>query len=527
MKGVQEVAPTKKLKHSSEIAVQQQRLYDLFMQTPAMIAICRGPDLVFEMANPLYLQAVGKTKAILGKPLLEALPELAGQEVLDILYTVYKTGEAFTGKEVVIRLDKHQDGNLEDVYFTFVYQPVRDENGKVDGIMTHAMDVTEHVLARKQLEKSEANFRFMAESLPQKIFMANPNGKVIYFNSQWTEYTGKTMDVLMRDGVRHFLHPDDLPISMGQWRRAIKTSESMQNEQRMLRADGQYRRHISYVRAMHDERGNIIRWFGSMTDIEDVTRTAARNEELERVTEALREQRAQLVAVNEAKDEFISVASHQLRTPATSVKQYIGMLIEGFAGDLTAQQRDFLKQAYTSNERQISIVNDLLKVALVDAGKVRLRPDKVELASMISSVLKDQTAAFEEKNQTVMFVGERQDCVIMADSELLRAALENLVDNARKYTYESKTIKVKLQKLEDKVRIIVQDEGVGIRKDQIDKLFRKFTRLDNPLSIRAGGTGLGLYWVKKIVELHQGAIKVRSKEGQGTTFTIELPLPMK
>lgn len=506
-----------------EVENEKQRLHDLFMQVPAMMAVCRGPDLRFELANPLYLKAVGKTPDIIGKAVLEVFPELVGQGLLEILFTVYKTGEPFTGNEVPVKLDIHNNGQPEEVYFTFIYQPIRDSKDKVSGIMTHAVNVTEHVKARKTAEESEARFRFMAESLPQKIFTASPDGKITYFNPQWAEYTGLSLKKLEKGGVQQFVHPDDLPENMRLWRQALTTGEPLENEQRLRRGDGQYRKHISHVRAMRDSDGKIIRWFGSMTDIEDVTQTIAREKELEHKTAVLQEQRAELIAINTAKDDFISLASHQLRTPATSVKQYIGMLLEGYAGDVTDAQKDFLQRAYNGNERQINIVNDLLKVALVDAGRVKLRLEKVDLSPLISEIIAGQADKFASRKQNVQFESSKVKCPVIADGELTRMVMENLIDNACKYTYEGKNITIKLQKSKGNADIIIQDEGVGIPKDKLNKLFQKFSRLDNPLSIAAGGTGLGLYWVKQIIELHKGKISVVSKVGKGTTFTVSLP----
>jgi two-component system sensor histidine kinase SenX3 len=114
--------------------------------------------------------------------------------------------------------------------------------------------------------------------------------------------------------------------------------------------------------------------------------------------------------------------------------------------------------------------------------------------------------------------------MITGDSELLRMALENIIDNASKYTYENKAIQIKVQLLHNAVEIRIQDEGVGIPAEKISDLFEKFSRLDNPLSVIVGGTGVGLYWSKKVIELHRGSIAVTSKEGSGTTFIVTLPI---
>ncbi len=230
-----------------------------------------------------------------------------------------------------------------------------------------------------------------------------------------------------------------------------------------------------------------------------------------------------LIELNRAKDEFISLASHQLRTPATGVKQYLGMVLEGFVGELTDSQRSILEKANESNERQLRIVSDLLKVAQVDAGKVRLRKTEVDVTALIKDVIKEQRKTFEKRRQTIEFVPHKDDMKMHFDRDTIRMVLENLIDNAGKYSGEDKTVVVKLAEGDDEARIAIIDKGVGIKPEDQDRLFEKFSRIDNPLSTQVGGTGLGLYWAKKIIDLHQGKLTLESVAGEGTKFTIHLP----
>lgn len=226
------------------------------------------------------------------------------------------------------------------------------------------------------------------------------------------------------------------------------------------------------------------------------------------------------VRLNRAKDEFISLASHQLRTPATSVKQYLGMLMDGYTGELTKQQKQMLKIAYQNNERQLRIINDLLKVAAADAGIVALHKERTDLIQLIKQIIEDQTAKFAAKNQQVYFRHQQQHVFAHIDRDTFRMALENLIDNAHKYTLPDKKIEVSVARAGRHVHIAIKDEGMGIGQGDFKKLFQKFSRLNNPLSISSGGTGLGLYWTRQIIELHGGEITVKSQIGKGSTFTI-------
>lgn len=230
-----------------------------------------------------------------------------------------------------------------------------------------------------------------------------------------------------------------------------------------------------------------------------------------------------LIELNRAKDEFISLASHQLRTPATGVKQYLGMVLEGFVGELSESQHAILQKANESNERQLRIVSDLLKVAQVDAGKVRLRKADVDVTSLIKDVIKEQQETFEKRRQKVLFEPDNANLSLYFDRDTIRMVLENMIDNASKYSGEDKTVVVELREHAEEAQITITDKGVGIKREDQGRLFEKFSRIDNPLSTQVGGTGLGLYWAKKIVDLHQGRVTFESAIGEGTSFTIHLP----
>lgn len=230
-----------------------------------------------------------------------------------------------------------------------------------------------------------------------------------------------------------------------------------------------------------------------------------------------------LLDLNRSKDEFISIASHQLRTPATAVKQYVGMLLEGFAGEMAEQQRQLLQRAYESNERQLKIVSDLLKVAQVDAGKIMLRKTTAPIGELVREVVHDVQGVFRGREQHVVFEPPLKDIILEVDVASIRMVLENIIDNASKYSEADTTVTVCLKDGKQAITIEISDEGVGIDPEAATKLFEKFSRLDNSLSTKVGGTGLGLYWAKKIVDLHGGDILYEANKERGTTFTVKLP----
>ncbi len=233
------------------------------------------------------------------------------------------------------------------------------------------------------------------------------------------------------------------------------------------------------------------------------------------------------LTLEQAKDDFISIASHQLRTPATGVKQYVGMLLEGYVGELTEKQHTLLVKAYESNERQLKIIEDLLKVARIDAGQLSLQLAKIDIVQLLEDIIYEQLSKIKNRQQTIKFRHAMTKLNIVADVGRLRMVFENLIDNASKYTLQGKTIQVRIIKQAHFVAIEIEDEGIGIEKQDVPKIFRKFTRLDKDALLSAEGSGLGLYWARKIIDLHNGTIAVTSEVGKGSIFTVRLPLSTK
>lgn len=242
------------------------------------------------------------------------------------------------------------------------------------------------------------------------------------------------------------------------------------------------------------------------------------------VSRARRITQSKQLEVQKAKDELLSLASHQLRTPATGVKQYIGMVLQGYTGDITPQQRTMLQKAYQSNERQLETINQILYVTKADAGRIKLSKQKVDINTVIKDIIAEQADTFRDRRQTIRYRPKRRRVLIQADEQYMRMAIENLISNAGKYSHDGAVITVRCEKRDNKICISVKDNGVGIGPGDIPKLFNKFSRIDNELSVKAGGSGIGLYLTRQIVELHGGSITVVSRPGQGSTFTITLPV---
>lgn len=258
--------------------------------------------------------------------------------------------------------------------------------------------------------------------------------------------------------------------------------------------------------------------------VEDVTEQRALKSNSDMMTANLIIQRDRLQGLNDAKDEFISLASHQLRTPATAVKQYVGMLTHGYAGKVTKDQEKMLSIAYRSNERQLEIIEDLLRVAKIDDGKVYLEKSSCDVGQQIETVIKNQSVLFKSRKQKVVFNKPSKQVMAFIDQKLMLMVFDNILDNAGKYSPTGTEVTIDVEQDDHFTSVLIKDNGVGIRKSDRQRLFKKFSRISNPLSVSVNGTGLGLYWAKKILDLHEGSIEVSSKLNRGSTFTVKTPI---
>jgi signal transduction histidine kinase len=227
--------------------------------------------------------------------------------------------------------------------------------------------------------------------------------------------------------------------------------------------------------------------------------------------------------VDMAKDELLSLASHQMRTPATGVKQYLGMVLQGFAGEIDPDQKVLLQKAYEGNERQLHVINQILQLAKLESGRIVLAKYKTDVKKLVQDVVEEQQSVAEEHGHTLKVVVPKKSLELAIDQHMIRMVLENLVSNALKYTLESGVVTVRLSQTKQTATITVTDTGIGIAADQKEQVFKQFTRLHTEKTALVSGTGIGLYLADQLISLHGGKLDFTSKEGQGTTFTVTLP----
>lgn len=354
------------------------------------------------------------------------------------------------------------------------------------------------------------------------VYLMDPQGRIVTWNKGAQEFKGYRPEEVIGKHVSVFYTPED--IAAGKPGRELELAHKLgrvEDEDWRVRKDGGRFWANVVIAPLYGQNGQLI---GYAKVTRDLTERKAQEDALRQANTRLKRQQRELERLNVAKDEFISLASHQLRTPVTVIKQLLGMLLEGVYGDVPDDIKKVVDKAYTSNERQLHIVNSLLRTAQIDAGRVVIRKLAVDLNQMIRLIgeeYHDISKARQHRLHTE--TAHREPLIVPVDVENLRMAVSNLMDNALKYTPDGGEIKLGVRRTAGRVEIFVSDNGVGIEPADVVKLFGKFVRIPNAMSQQVGGSGLGLYWVRKVVELHDGRVEVESQAGAGTTFTIVLP----
>jgi two-component system phosphate regulon sensor histidine kinase PhoR len=346
----------------------------------------------------------------------------------------------------------------------------------------------------KDLLISREYFKFLADNIPVMVWTAGPDGKLDYVNRRWVEYTGYDV-VESKTKQRELLHADDLEKNTAEWQTALQENRKYEGEFRLKRiTDGTYRWHYSQAIPFKDEQGKITAWIGTNIDIDD------QKKELEK------------------KDEFIGVASHELKTPLTSLKGYIQLM--EFQDNLPESVKIYVSKATSSLNKLQHLIDELLDASKIKAGKLKFEKQELNLTELVNLCIENSNymyPSYDIKKEL------EEDVRVYGNAERLEQVLMNLINNAVKYSPAKREILIRAETKDDAAIVSVIDFGIGMAKADEELVFERFYRANGHESTMPG-LGMGLYISSEIIKEHNGEIRVRSKLNEGSIFSFTLPL---
>ena len=488
--------------HAIEEAARR-RLYGHFMQAPFPIAVLRGPHHVFELVNAQALRAWGKDERISGKPLLEGIPELRGQAFEGYLDQVFRTGVAYEARGELARLVRSPGGEAEDVYWDFVYAPLLDGAGVVEGVLVSGFEVTAQVRASQalsrlleQAEAGERQLRQLVENFPDLAWTARPDGFIDYYNRGWYDYTGTTAEEMQGWGWKVVHDPAKVDAVLERWQHSIATGESFEMEFPLRGADGVFRWFLTRVKPLRDEEGRIVRWFGANTNIDERRRN------------------------DDFREMFLGVLGHDLRNPLNTVlvtSRVLTMLPD--TPDTIRKKLERVTSSGVRMQRMIEQLLDLTRARLTEGIPVTLSAEELDLGSLLKKIVEEICAG--HPNCTV-HLDVQGVCAARVDPDRLEQVMSNLLGNALAHGDQSRPIRAELSCDPDWASIAVHNYGTPIPVDFLPLLFNPFTR-EQTYRQASEGLGLGLYISERIVAAHGGTLSVESSQEAGTRFDVRLP----
>ena len=430
---------------------------------------------------------------------LEALGIQAGELVGQSQFEMYKdvpelalpVRQALAG-ETVTTVVAFRSRWLETTY-----NPLRDEQGTITGMVAISTDITERKQAEEEARASEERFRMLADNIAQLAWMADGNGWLFWYNKRWYDYTGTTFDEMQGWGWQKVHHPDHVARVVEKVSYHFQTGAVWEDTFPLRGKDGQYRWFLSRAIPIKDENGKVIRWFGTNTDIT--------------------EQRQ----LEQLKDEFLGVASHELKTPVTSIKGYTQLLERRFRNDGDERSAALLQKMNVQLQKLTLLIEDLLDVTRLESGKLLFRYSSFDYNELIDEIV-EETQRTTTRHTIIKELAPT--LALSADRDRIGQVLSNLFTNAIKYSPQADTIIVKTVQTDDAIVTSVQDFGIGIAAEKQQHVFERFFRVEGEMLATYPGLGLGLYISAEFVKRHHGSIWVESEEGKGTTFFFSLPL---
>lgn len=478
---------------NSNLEKSEQRLKSFISKAPVAFGILAGRELMIEVANDVILKIWNKTREVIGQPLAEVISQEKDRTYMDILDNVFTSGTTYT--DDAAHVEVKSNGISSDCYYDFIYEPLKDELGQTVAIIVIANDVTDRIIKRKKLE--EVN---------QQLQIALHAGQLGSYKLDLKNYRMESSEICRAnygisgdarfdlDDLMQVIIPEHREMVTRNIREAVKNRLPYRAEYQIRWPDGSLHWMSASGLPDYDAEGNPVSMIGVTLDI-----TKRKNYEAQ-------------------KDDFLGIASHELKTPITSLKATIQLLTRLKEKPDHEMLPRLVDQAANSMEKLNALVDDLLNMHRISEGQLELEKESFNVHQMLSNCCNDIRFA-GKYNLTIS--GDPQ-AAVFADEHRIEQVLVNFVNNAVKYAPHSRDIQLGIETAEGYVKVSVKDNGDGIDPSVQPYIFDRYYRA-NHKGRKYSGLGLGLYISSEIIRRHNGEIGVESQPGQGSTFWFTLP----
>jgi PAS domain S-box-containing protein len=509
------VARVRSQLHISELRQREEnKLKGFFRQAPAAIAVLHGSDHIFTIANPLFQNLSGRSEEqIIGHTIRQIWPEIEGQGIYEIFDRVFSSGESFVANEYPVTFSNR--GTTKSGFYDFVVHPIKNSQEEVTDIMVHAFEVTDRIISRAKYQESEKKFREAIDQSPTAIAIIKvPDYTIELVNKKWLDRMGAKLDSLVNKSLFETFPLlsekglDSVLKAKTAAGEAHYESEYMVNFNRFGKSGVAYF-DVAY-QPLADSNGNVNRLMIISHEITDLVEARKKIEESE-----------------ERKNDFIKMASHELKTPVTSIKGYIQLLLTALSeGDDERKLSPLLvKSSLVSINKQITrltrLMSELLDLSKIESGMLELNKELFSINEVVIESVQDMLYTHSKHHINIF---HDFGCYIYGDKDRIGQVLINLLSNAIKYSPDSDKVEVWIKKERDNVAVSVKDYGIGIDVKYHDRIFERFFRAGEKQEQTFPGFGIGLFIAKEIVERHDGTLKLTSEKGKGAVFTFTLPV---
>jgi PAS domain S-box-containing protein len=540
------------IKISKNRIASEKNIRNVILQSPAPTVLLKGPSMVIEIVNEKALEVWGRSHIdVINKELFKALPELIEQGFDQILAKVYTTGVPFHGNEFPVQLVRF--GRTETVYLNFIYEPFRNEDHEVIGIIAVGVDVTEQVKARHALEQSQKKLQELATSLEKKveektldlslkneelrkseeryhkmieevedyaILLLSKEGIILNWNKGAEKIKGYKEQEIIGKSFKVFYLPNDQENGLPEIliEEAIKNGKALHEGWR-VRKDGSTFWGNTVITALHGEDGTVI---GLTKVTRDLTAKKLAENRLQQYAQELEFQNKEL-------EQFAYAASHDMKEPLRKIIFYNTYVQQELTNQVPEKEKSYLSRSVSAAQRLQRLIDDLLNYSQTTIKNQDFRP--VDLNKVLDDVVAAQKETFEENE---VIIHKTKLPVINAIDFQMRQLFDNLLGNSIKYRNPERRLEIEIScemirglqvenyTNKDYYRICINDNGIGFDQAQAERMFELFQRLKG--GSQSSGTGIGLAICRKIVQNHKGYIEASGKTNQGATFCIYLPM---